>query len=101
MGVRSDGTVIAAGGNDEGQHNVGGWTYIVQVDAGAQWTVGFTSAGTVVLVGFGETGPMGLHDWGQCNVTDWTGITQVDAGWQHTVGLIRSDGTAIAVWRTG
>jgi uncharacterized repeat protein (TIGR02543 family) len=56
--------------------------------AGGGHTVGLTSDGTVVAVGY--------NNRGQCNVGGWTDITQVTAGWEHTVGL-RSDGTAVAV----
>ncbi|TET74131.1 MAG: hypothetical protein E3J42_05770, partial [Dehalococcoidia bacterium] len=31
VGLKSDGTVVAVGDNDDGQCDVGGWTDIVQV----------------------------------------------------------------------
>ena len=36
VGLKSDGTVVALGGNLHGQCNVGNWTDIVQVAAGGQ-----------------------------------------------------------------
>jgi hypothetical protein len=65
-----------------------GWTGIVQVTAGAAHTVGVKSNGTVVAVGWNETG--------LCDVGGWTGIVQVAAGGYHTVGL-NTDGTVVAV----
>ncbi len=93
VGVRGDGTVVAAGpppGSyfDSGQCDVGGWTDIVQVTAGERHTVGLAENGTVVAVGW--------NGWGQCDVGGWTGIVQVAAGGAHTVGL-RSDGRVVAV----
>ena len=88
VGVKSDGTVVAVGNNDDGQCNVGGWTDIVQVAAGDFHTVGVKSDGTVVAVGW--------NDDGQCDVGGWTGINQTAAGYDHTVGL-KSDGTVVAV----
>jgi alpha-tubulin suppressor-like RCC1 family protein len=88
VGLRSDGTVVAAGGNPSGQCNVTGWTGITQVSAGAGHTVGLKSDGTVVAVGD--------NYYGQCNVGSWSGIVQISAGWWYTVGL-KSDGTVVAV----
>jgi len=88
VGLKSDGTVIAVGGNPSGQCNVGGWTGIIQVSAGAGHTVGLKSDGTVVAVGY--------NNRGQCNVGGWTDIVQVAVGDWHTVGL-KSDGTVVAV----
>jgi hypothetical protein len=88
VGLKSDGTVVAVGGNPSGQCDVSGWTNITQVSAGAGHTVGLRSDGTVVAVGD--------NYYGQCNVGSWSGIIQIAAGWWYTVGL-KSDGTAIAV----
>jgi hypothetical protein len=51
VGLTSDGTVVAVGGNDYRQCNVGQWTDIVQVAAGIYHTVGVNSAGTAVAAG--------------------------------------------------
>ena len=88
VGLKSDGTVVAAGRNDHGQCNVGGWTNIIQVAAGYSHTVGLKADGTVVAVGD--------NTYGQCDVGGWTGIIQVAARYSHTVGL-KSDGTVVAV----
>ena len=87
VGLKSDGTVVAVGQNDDGQCDVDGWTDITQVAAGLSHTVGLKSDGTVVAVGSNYEG--------QCDVDGWTDITRVAAGLGHTVGL-KSDGTVVA-----
>ena len=87
-GLKSDGTVVAVGENENGQCNVSDWTDIIAVSAGGWHTVGLKSDGTVVAVGENENG--------QCNVSGWTDIVAVGTGFWHTVGL-KSDGTVVAV----
>ena len=88
VGLKSDGTVVAVGGNDKGRCNVGEWTDVTSISAGSYYTVGLKSNGTVVAVG--------ENDEGQCNVGEWTDITAISAGRHHTVGL-KSNGTVVAV----
>ena len=96
------------------------------IAAGAYFTVGLKSDGTVVSVGSNAGGrsdvggwtdivavaagdyytlglktdgtvvAIGDNTWGQCDVGGWTDIVAVAAGFNHAVGL-RSDGTAVAV----
>ena len=87
VGLKSDGTVVATGWNDDGQCDVEDWTDIVAVAADYVHTVGLKSNGTVVATGD--------NDDGQCDVEDWTDIVAVAAGDNHTVGL-KSDGTVVA-----
>ena len=126
VGLRADGTVIAAGDNDDGQCDVGGWTDIVAVSAVNRHTVGLKADGTAVAVGFNEYGQcdvsgwtdivavsvgnyhtvglkadgtvtaVGFNEYGQCDVSGWTDIVAVSTGWHHTVGL-KADGTVVAV----
>jgi len=70
------------------EFEVGDWTGIIQVAAGAGHTVGLKSEGTVVAVGYNE--------YGCCNVGGWTDITQVATGFDYTVG-VKTDGTVVAV----
>ena len=63
VGLKSDGTVVAVGYNDDNQLNVSSWMDIVQIAAGGYHTVGLKSDGTVVAVG--------RNEYGQCNVYDW------------------------------
>ena len=88
VGLKSDGTVVAAGENDKGQCNVSAWKDIVAISAGSDHTIGLKSDGTVVAVGD--------NDKGQCNVSAWKDIVAISAGSSHTVGL-KSDGTVVAV----
>ncbi len=88
VGVKTDGMVVAVGGNGNGQCNVESWTDIIAVAAGISHTVGLKSDGTVVAVG--------NNDDGRCNVSEWADIVAISAGDSHTVGL-KSDGTVVAV----
>ena len=126
VGLKSDGTVVAAGDNSDGQCDVSNWKDIVAVSAGARHTVGLKSDGTVVAVGDNSDGQCDVSSWKdivaisagfdntaglksdgtvvvvgtnkceQCNVGDWSDIVVVSAGVNHTVG-VKSDGTVVAV----
>ena len=63
LGIRADGTVVAAGYNNDGQCDVGEWADIVQVAAGLGHTVGLKTSGEFVTTG--------LNNAGQCEVIDW------------------------------
>ena len=87
VGLKADGTVVAAGWNSSGQCYVSDWTDIVSIAAGDEHTVGLKADGTVVAAG---------SNWnGQCKVRDWTDIVSIAAGDDHTVGL-KADGTVVA-----
>ena len=88
VGLKSDGTVVAAGYNKYGQCDVSGWTDIVAVSAGSDHTVGLKADGTVVAVGDNEDG--------KCDVGGWTDIVAISAGDDYTVG-VKTDGTVVAV----
>jgi alpha-tubulin suppressor-like RCC1 family protein len=51
VGLKSDGTMVAAGDNDYGQCNVGAWTDIIEIAAGYSHTVGLKADGTVLAAG--------------------------------------------------
>ena len=87
VGLKSDGTVVAAGDNKYGQCDVSGWKDIVAVSAGRAHTIGMKSDGTVVAAGDNQHG--------QCDVSGWKNIVAVSAGSFYTVGL-KSDGTVVA-----
>lgn len=86
VGLKSDGTAVAAGRNDFGQCDVGGWSDITQVSAGMFHTVALRKDGTVVTAG--------SNDQGQRNVGNWTDIVQIACGDYATFGL-RADGTVL------
>ena len=126
VGLKTDGTVVAVGYNNDGRCDVSGWTDIVAVSTGGSHTVGLKADGTVVAVGDNDDGQCDVEGWTdivaisagdyhtvglkadgtvvavgynnhrQCNVGGWKNIVAVSAGWSHTVGL-RADGTVIAV----
>lgn len=86
VGLRNDGTVVAAGSNSHGKCNVDSWKNIIAVSAGANHTVGLKADGTVVATGD--------NDYGQCNVSGWRNIVAIYAGCYHTVGLTK-DGKVV------
>ena len=89
VGLKSDGTVVAVGGNKNGECDVSEWKDIIAISSAFNGNiVGLKSDGTVVAVG--------KNSYGQCNVGDWTDIVAISAGYYHTVGL-KSDGTVVAV----
>ena len=88
VGLKSDGTVVAVGNNEEGQCDVSGWSDVVAISAGYYHTVGLKSDGTVLAKGWNE--------YCQCNVSGWSDVVTISAGRNHTVGL-KSDGTVVAV----
>lgn len=126
IGIKTDGTVLATGNNNDGQCDVSDWTDIIAVSAGENHTVGLENDGTVIAVGNNEHGQCDVTEWtdivkisaggnhtvglkkdgtvvatginasGQCNVSDWSGITGISAGETHTVGLL-ADGSVLAV----
>ena len=89
VGLKADGTVLAAGSNEYGQCDVSGWTNVVAVSAGVWNTVGLKADGTVVATRGGYNGS------GQWDVSGWTDVVAVSAGSMHTVGL-KADGTVVA-----
>ena len=85
VGLRSDGTVVAAGGNDSGQCEVRAWKNIVAIATAERHTVGLRFDGTVVACG--------LDDQGQCDEAECLhDIVAIFCSYDHTVGLC-SDGT--------
>ena len=126
VGLKADGTVVAAGSNRNGQCSISNWKDIVAVSAGRYHTVGLKADGTVVAVGSNLSGQCNISGWkkiiavsaggshtvglkadgtvvatglnahGQCNVSGWTDIVAISAGRSHTVGL-KADGTVVAI----
>ena len=84
VGLKTDGTIVAIGGNDDGQCNIDDWCDIVLISAGESHTVGLKNDGTVVATG--------RNNDLRCNVEEWRDIVSVSAGYVHTIGL-KSDGS--------
>ena len=62
--------MTAAGSNDNGRRDVGGWTDMAAITCGGYHTVGLRADGTMVAIGD--------HASGQCNVDGWTDILLPD-----------------------
>ena len=91
VGLKSNGRVVAAGGNEYGQCNVNDWKDIVCISAGTYHTVGLKSDGTVVMVGYEYNRIQGSYRY-------WNDIIDISATYGMTVGL-KSDGTVVVCGR--
>ena len=91
VGLKEDGTVVAAGLNSFGRCDVSDFHGIMAVAAGSAHTVSLKWDGSVVSVGNNTNG--------QCNVYKWRDIVAIAAGGYHTVGL-KADGTVLAAGHT-
>ncbi len=85
--LKSDGSVLAAGDNLQGQCMTGSWSGVTMVAAGSAHSVALRQDGTVLACGD--------NSQGQCDVSSWSGITMIAAGAYSTVGL-KSDGSVVA-----
>ena len=86
LGLKEDGTVVAAGKNEDGQCNVESWIDVIDIAAGVSHSVGLKADGTVVAAG---------NNWGHPkDVESWTNIVAVGAGDAFTVGL-KADGSVV------
>ena len=94
VGLRADGTVVAAGWYEEtddthvGMCDVSDWTDIIAVEAGNGFTVALKADGTVIKTG---DDIQGVYE-----ISKWTDVVAIDAGWNHIVAL-KEDGTVVAV----
>ena len=78
MGLKSDGTVVATGYNQEGQCDVTGWKDIIAITAGGN-TFGLRKDGTVAVAG--------ENVWNQYDVLGWTNIGHHEARSQEMAML--------------
>ena len=93
VGLRSDGTVVATGLQDNNRCKTNDWKDIIAVSAGGAHSVGLRADGTVFTAGF--------NNFRQCSDTaSWTDIVAISAGGYHTIGL-RSNGTVVAAGLNG
>ena len=88
VGLKADGTVVAAGDNDRGQCNVEAWTEVVAIAAGMYYTVGVKADGTLVFAG--DTSAIGQID------TDVTDVVAVSAS-DYMLVVLLQDGT-VRTW---
>jgi alpha-tubulin suppressor-like RCC1 family protein len=96
VGIKKNGTVIAAGSNDSGQCETDDWRNIIAVSAcdpcfggsgGAGHTIGLKADGTVVAIGSNKNG--------SCDVQGWRDIVAISTSTFFTIGL-KADGTVVA-----
>lgn len=88
VGLKSDGTVVATGNNEDGQCNVSSWSNIIQVYAGRSHTIGLKSDGTVVYCGEPPY---------SCNadfLNGWSDIVEVSGFFDEIMGL-KKDGSLV------
>jgi hypothetical protein len=90
-GLRADGTVVAAGNNEDGACNVSEWRNIVDIATDNDHTYGLRADGTVVATGIYLNGVIDLPGW-----TDIDSIYTISRVHPVLYG-IRSDGTVAAV----
>jgi|GEM_PF-1129617 len=86
LGLKKDGTVVAAGNGKDGQCAVEGWRGIVEIAAGEAHSVGLRKDGTVVATG--------RNAEGQCDVSGWTDVIAIAAYGKATLGL-KKDGKVL------
>ncbi|MCC8104173.1 MAG: Hsp70 family protein [Clostridiales bacterium] len=86
IGLRKNGTVVAAGKNKYGECNVRHWRDVADIACGARHTVGLMENGSVMATGDNKNG--------QCDVFHWEDVTSVVCSDRCTVGL-RSDGRVL------
>ena len=51
VGLKSDGTVVAAGANENGQCEIGSWTDVAYIAAGDYYTIGVKNDGSLLIAG--------------------------------------------------
>ncbi len=88
VGLKFDGTVVAAGENSDGRCNVSNWKDIIAISTDTSKTVGLRSDGTVVFAGEDK--------YGWYDVSDWKDIVAISVGSNDIVGL-KSDGRVVTV----
>jgi YVTN family beta-propeller protein len=92
VGLKSEGSVVAAGDNRDGQCGITSWNGITQVATGGDFTVGLESTGDVVAQGEENSNIKSVLSSG---ASPWTGISQLAAGEDFVIGL-KSNGTVVA-----
>ncbi len=89
VGLKSNGTVVAVGWNEQVQCNVAGWTDIVAICAGSEHTLGLKGNGTVVVSEYS-----GVYDGGHFDLSGWKNIKNISIGFLVAIG-VKSDGTLV------
>lgn len=94
VGVRADGTLVAAGDARAEECQVQAWEHVVAVAVGNVHTAPNTGRShTVALTADGALLAAGWNGDGQCEVGSWMEVTAIAAGWRRTLAVL-TDGTA-------
>lgn len=88
VGLKSDGTIVAAGTNTNGQLDVKKIEKAVDVSIGAKHTVAALEDGKVTCVGD--------NSQGACDVDAWENIVDVEAGNGFTIGIDSTGNVKVA-----
>lgn len=88
LGLRLDGTVVAAGKNEDGEGNVSGWRNISKISAGCSFSLGLCKNGTVQYAGYWDE----IKD--KCSKLK--GIIDIAAGWVHSI-MLSDNGKVISI----
>ncbi|MBQ7355109.1 MAG: hypothetical protein IJW62_06295 [Clostridia bacterium] len=88
LGLKADGTVVAAGSNLNGQCDTAELQNAVSIAAGDNHSLILHSDGTVTALGNNLAGI--------CNTSDWSDIIAISAGTLHSIGL-KADGTVVVL----
>lgn len=79
LGLKSDGSVVAAGDNDNGQCNVEQWQDITRISAGNGISVGLKADGSAICAGF--------SDYDLSCVEQWEKLKEIDSGASFVLGI--------------
>lgn len=94
VGLKSDGTVVAAGKDINGQLNVNDWKNIVAVSAGQNFTCGLKKDGTVITTLPEEWRTADGGWYSGLFVDDWNHVIAISAG-DWTIAGLKDDGTVL------
>lgn len=86
LGLKSDGTVVAAGSNVYGQCDTAAIRNAVAISAGDNHSMILRADGTVAALGYNISGI--------CDTDGWTDVIAISAGSRHSIGL-KADGTVV------
>ena len=79
LGLKTDGSIVACGNNENSQCNVGNWNDIIDIVASSKHSIGLKADGTVVAIG--------NNDLEQCDVSEWENIICIEADGDNSYGI--------------
>ena len=91
LGLRKDGTVVAAGRGDYGECDVDSWTDVIKVRSVWRSSIGLKKDGTMVVAGNAMDESDSFHQ-----ILEWTDIVDFDA-MDANLAALKSDGTVVGV----